>query len=562
MRRILFRLIGIAFFTWLEFAFFPGHTYLQGDTQLTVPMLERLKDPGFLSRDIVATHPRFEYTIYDEATLFLNEAAGLSVEKALLYQQVACRAAGLLGILLLALSAGLSESLALLVAASISLGGTLTGPKLMLVELEAIPRALAWGFILLAIGLVAREKPLLAGLAGGLALVYEPAIAAPFWVLLILMMLFNRRLRRMLRPTITILGIFVLLLANLAQLQPGIPEQQSLLSRISDAYAALQQYRTPYEWVSLWTGGQILSYLAIWICGIWATARIWPSFNRQSRWMLVALPACGVLSLPLSYFLLDRLRWSFIAQLQPTRWLLFTVCLTSVVCGMAGVRAARSKRIGESALWFFIVFALPLHAELLELLRVTRLADLEQLIVAVALGGALAFILVRTIHSISRVLALTVPALLVLLLRLPAFGMPRATENATVNELAVWVKRNTWGSSMFLFPDIGRSLIPGIFRARSERPVWVDWESGALVPYFQSFAGTWWDRWQQTMQPGYSQQHLHADLALPIDYYVLTRPHSLAWVHPVFANHDFVVYDANDLRNMPDRLWNIGEANR
>ena len=42
---------------------------------------------------------------------------------------------------------------------------------------------------------------------------------------------------------------------------------------------------------------------------------------------------------------------------------------------------------------------------------------------------------------------------------------------------------------------------------------------------------------------------METDLALPIDYYALTRINQLDGVKPVFINDCFVVYDANDLRS-------------
>ena len=44
-------------FTLLGFFLFPGHTYLQSDTQIYIPMLEHLRDPGVLARDPIATRP-------------------------------------------------------------------------------------------------------------------------------------------------------------------------------------------------------------------------------------------------------------------------------------------------------------------------------------------------------------------------------------------------------------------------------------------------------------------------------------------------------------------------
>lgn len=553
MRRALLRLLAVAVFTWLEFVVFPGHTYLQAGTQLNVPMLERLANPGFLSRDLVATHPTLQYTVYDEATLFLNEGAGVSLKDALLGQQIACRAASILGIVLLALSAGMSETLALVVAACIDLGAVLTGPHLMLVEFESIPSAIAWGFLVLAIGLLAREKPLLAGLAGGLALLYEPVITAPFWLLLIVALMVDRKLRRLLRPAVTILAIFVLLLANLAQLQPGVAEQQTIFEKLSAAYAALQQLRTPYQWVSLWSPAERWSYLVIWVCGIWAIVRIWPVLNRQTRLFFVALPACGIISIPISYLLLDRLHWSFLPHLQPTQWLLFTVFFASAACWIAAIHAAQQRSFFEGALWLLLPFALPLRAEVLELLRVTAIPNLQRLGIVVLLAIISAFVLVLTSKRRLRPLLLIIPLFAIGLLATVSKTSARPRQQSLL-ELADWVRQNTWGSSMFLFPDEGRSGNPGLFRARSERSLWVDWNSGALVPCSESFAATWWGRWQETMQPGYSPSHLQAAMPLPIDYYVLSRANRLAGIKPVFANEEFIVYDANDLRSAPQPL--------
>ncbi len=132
MRRTILLFLGIIAFTWLEYQFFPGHTYLEGDTQTYLPMLERLDSPGFLSRDLVATHPNVAYTIYDEMTLFLHAAAHLDFQTTLAAQQLVTRAAGLLGIFLLALSCGVGDALALVIAALLNLGATLAGPKFTL----------------------------------------------------------------------------------------------------------------------------------------------------------------------------------------------------------------------------------------------------------------------------------------------------------------------------------------------------------------------------------------------------------------------------------------------
>jgi hypothetical protein len=96
-----------------------------------------------------------------------------------------------------------------------------------------------------------------------------------------------------------------------------------------------------------------------------------------------------------------------------------------------------------------------------------------------------------------------------------------------------------------------------VFRANSQRAIWVDWESGRQSVYSDEFAQEWWGRWQQMMKPKFSAERLEGMLALPVDYYVLKRENALAVknqdritdIPAVFANREFVVYDANQLRN-------------
>ncbi|HEY7212870.1 MAG TPA: hypothetical protein VH477_21510, partial [Bryobacteraceae bacterium] len=105
--------IGLVVIAWLEFAYFPGHTYLLSSSQLYVAALEHLIAPGYLSRDFVAIHPDFALTVYDELTLLLHSTGHLSICHALLLEQFLSRAAALFGIYLLIRTAGLRSSRAL-----------------------------------------------------------------------------------------------------------------------------------------------------------------------------------------------------------------------------------------------------------------------------------------------------------------------------------------------------------------------------------------------------------------------------------------------------------------
>ena len=497
MRRTLLLCIALAALTWGNYQIWPGHSYAEGDTQTYLPMLERLDTPGFLTRDLVATHPTLTYTIYDEVTLFLHEAVHWNFRKALAAQQVVCRVASIVGVYLIAASAGVGALWAFVISALVNLGAFLPGIDVMLFEREPIPRAFAFGFVVLAIGLMATGKPLLAGLSGGVALVYEPSVAAVFWVVILFVFIADKQERRMLKPALTILVVFALLLANLVQLQPGIGEQQMFFGKVSDSFARLQQYRTPAVWASLWAPRQIWLYLALWVCSIWATTRIWTLLNQRARYFFVLFPAMGIFSVVLSDVLLEHLRWQIIPQIQPARALLLTVLFALVACAVGGVRAAENRLWIESALWFAVVLALPVNT----LLHAKASPNREKIL-----------------------------------------------------ELADWAGKGTWGSSMFLFPDAERALYPGVFRAASRRALYVDWMSGSLSTFFPELAEEWRERWEETMARQFTPKALEGMLQIPVDYFVLRRSHQLAGIKQAYANSDFVVYDSSDLRNAPQPL--------
>jgi hypothetical protein len=87
-----------------------------------------------------------------------------------------------------------------------------------------------------------------------------------------------------------------------------------------------------------------------------------------------------------------------------------------------------------------------------------------------------------------------------------------------------------------------------VFRARSRRALWVDWKSGMLAASFQPVALEWFDRWQGSMEGGFSRERLEGLLPLPIDYYVVKSAHRLPGMPTAFRNQEFYVYDAQDLK--------------
>lgn len=521
---------------WLEFTVFPGHSYLEGETQLYVPLLERMDAPGLLSRDLVATNGTLSLTAYDEATLLLHEAGRQPLRRALLLQLFAFRLAALIGVFLLARATGLNELFAIVTAAIVNLGATLTGPAAALTNREPVPGAFSFSLIVLAMGLLAQDLPLLAGLSAGVAFLYDPILALPFWIVLLVAFFSDRGMRILVRPMLPVLVVFVLLLANLAQLQPGTAAEP-ILTRVPAALAAFQQTHAPRLYISAWPKGEIYELLALLVLGLWAAARCWSLLHRCFRWLVLGTAACGLLSLPLSFFLLDEAHFNWIARLQPSRTLLFGALAASLLFALAGMRAMLHRSIREALAWFFLLFLLPATTGMFHF-------QLTRFTIAIGLAGLLTGLLAI------RWAVVAVPVIAAFVLAQAPGLLPKPVPfGASMAKMGSWADATTWGSSVFLFPEAGQAKYPGAFRADSRHALWTDWKSAQGVLFSEKAAMLWQQRWSDTMEGGFSTAKLERLLPLPIDYYVLTKQTELAGPKPAFTNRDFVVYEAEDLRN-------------
>jgi hypothetical protein len=95
---------------------------------------------------------------------------------------------------------------------------------------------------------------------------------------------------------------------------------------------------------------------------------------------------------------------------------------------------------------------------------------------------------------------------------------------------------------VFVFPDAGQQLDPGIFRASALRAVYVDWKAGGQVNFLKAFAREWWPRWQQTMAGRFQPKRVETFAALGIDYVVLRAANRLPGRSPVYQNSRYLVY--------------------
>src|SRR6266516_1782235 len=115
----------------LTFFGFPGHTWLQQDTQIYAPILEHLRDPTVLRNDILVQQPHVAFTLYDESAIALRAISVLGFCEVLAGTQVVTRVFGIWGLLLMAEACGLEFAPGLLVAGICSLGFMIAGPSVL-----------------------------------------------------------------------------------------------------------------------------------------------------------------------------------------------------------------------------------------------------------------------------------------------------------------------------------------------------------------------------------------------------------------------------------------------
>ncbi len=546
-----------------SFWLFPGHTWLQADTQIYVPILERLWDPSVLAADPVAQRPHVAFTIYDEVALGLRRLTGLDFRTILTAQQLVFRSLGILGVFLIATALGLGASPALLAAAAFSLGATVVGPSVLTLEYEPVPRGFAAPLVLLALGLAGRGRDLGAGVAATLAFLYHPPTAAAFWAVYFVLALWPSPPPVMARRIAGLipLALGTILLLVLSRLQPGISEPQMLFTRLDPDLEKLQRWRASYNWITQWDPAWFRLYGLLFLLGLAAFWRLrragvfrtrtllaWPVVDLE--FFLVGLPLAGILCVPLSYWLLDGMKWAVIAQLQPARNLLYVMTLSSLLATAAAAKAGQARRWWESVLWLLAVYAIPTHTRLLQLDSAALATPLGRRRTLLVLGMALCAAFALRATPRPRLLKTVLTALAVggPFLAIPSLGQVRNyphLHHAELDELAAWARSQTPPSAVFLFPDAGRELFPGIFRAKALRTVYVDWKGGGQVNFLRGFAAEWWRRWQQTMEGGFRPNRWPEYAATGADYIVLRRPRKLPGRTPVYQNGRYLVYRLN-----------------
>jgi hypothetical protein len=498
---------GLALLTFFQF---PGHTWLQQDTQIYVPILEHQRDPLLLRNDLIAQYPHDAFTLYDEVAIALRRASGLGFREVLQVQQIVTRALGIWGLLLLAEAFGLSTLQAFAVAAICSLGVSIAGPSVLTLEYEPTPRAFAVPLIFCAMGLAAQRRYMAASVAASIAFLYHAPTTIPFWAVFGIVLLLRRRWREF-APILAAAGAIVIAAHG--------QDTGGFYGRLTAAQEQLQRMRASYVWISTWPAARIANYFMVFAVALGAFLRA-----RGKDWTLMAMAGIGLLSVPISWLLLERLKWALIPQLQPLRALLFVALAMQFLCAVAGLK---SRQWYERWAWFAAAYFLAVQPVVTEawawrpVLVVVGLAAMSAAMPALSLPGALAaFLAIPILGGIVNYPNLHTPELA---------------------QLSAWAKTSTPRDAVFLFPDVGRRLDPGIFRPEALRAVYVDWKGGGQVNYIRDFADAWWFRWQMTMIPKFTPAALAKYDALGIQY-IIVQPKDRLPRPAEFENGSWLAY--------------------
>jgi hypothetical protein len=524
---------SVALLTGLGYFMFPGHTYLQADTQLYVPMMERIDNPVLFSADPLVTSPRLVLTAFDELAITMRNYAGLDFEHGLKVQQVVFRACAAAGLLLLALHLGLSPPGAFFVAGAVILNAG--GLGIGITEPEPVARSFAFGLLLLAVGLATGGRSLEAGIAGAAGFLIHPTTMAPFFAVAVFVVL-----RRAARPVllVPILPAAVVLLLSMHS-QAGGTGQFDFFRRLDSFQEDLQRRFMAVCFVSEWDTKRVLDCLfecAVVAAGFWRLrGRLRPSL-REWLWGLAVI---SVLSVPFSWIVLDQMHLAIVAPWDPRRALVFITLLASFLSATCGIFAAQEGLLWQTPLWFAIALALPVKERL-----VTWFVNPWLIVLVVALVGASTAcgLLARRTRGATLVAAGILP--FVAFSASGLVGPPAPLDSPALRQLAEWAQATTDETAVFLFADDGNYGGSGPFRARALRSIYVDYESRSLVTYFPGVAALWAQRWRDTHQGhwlvGASDFQQLAEWR--IDFVVLRKEHAIPTKKPEFTNSQYVAY--------------------
>lgn len=466
--------------TLLGFFWTPGHTYLQSDTQIYLPIFEKLENSNLYNRDFMLSTAHVGLTIYDETAIALRRLTHTSFQSVLAAEQIVFRFLGLYGVFLIATALGLGDLEALLLATCYGLGATIVGPAVLSVEYEPVPRGFAVSFLLLAVGLLMHNRYTWACAVASVGFLYHSPATIPFWILFAIIVIRQRQWKAW-----TPLAVAAIMLAITFASQRNHIRPQPFFMIIDPAWEQVIRMRTAYDWIGQWPRGSVIVFVLYCAAALGALWRIRERLTETQRVLMAGFPLIGVASIAVSWLLLDVWKWAIIAQMQPARAALFTIVFAQINCGIAGLYFARDRRWLEAAAWLVPVFLPPIMPQVME--GTLMQAAGAVLLIAIAVG------------MLAKARWLAIPALalagcwavpnLAHTINYPSLHTPE------LDQLSEWARTQTSDQALFVFPLSGRNLEQGVFRVKSLRSLYADWKAGGQVNYFRDFALEWHRRW-------------------------------------------------------------------
>jgi hypothetical protein len=516
------------------FLVFPGHTYLQSDTQIYVPMFDRIGDPSLFERELVAQRQHVSLTVYDEIAIGAKKLFGLDYQHSLAGVQIACRFAGLYGLYLIGTAIGLSEAMALLVPVLAGFGAFISGPAVITFEYEPVPRGFSVLLAFLGIGLAMHGRAIPAACAGAVAFLFHAPAVIPFLIPFVWIQIRDKQYRAM-----GLLGAAVVVAMGFTWMQAGSVEPQQFFSRIDPDWEKLQRMRAGYNWLSTWRAWQYQEFALHGLIVSLATWRLWKFLSSQNRTLIVGLTWIGLLSLPLAWVLSEEMRWLLMSQVQPARSVLFTVELSLALAACAGLIAVREGRLWEAGLWF----APGMFTAMNKYMANTASYQADRFYCAAVLVGAAILVAwgQRRWRNAGFAAAPVAVAMLAgwLFLDVTKQRNYDAIHHAELDDVAAWTRANTPRNAMFQLPELSRSLVAGIFRVKAQRALFVDWKIGGQVNYSRDLAMEWWRRMQIADR---KDKPLESWTEEGVDFLVLKAATVFAGREPLYRNAKYAVY--------------------
>ncbi len=305
---------------------------------------------------------------------------------------------------------------------------------------------------------------------------------------------------------------------------------QSFFVRTDPEWEKLERFRASYNWISIWIDPLIWQYLFLWAFTILA---VWRSIRpRSGRAFAIGLPLIGILSVPVSYILTERVKWSIMPKAQPARALLWVTAFAIILGATAAVRLAERRIWWEAVLWFTAVFAVPLEPKLADI-------STDHVMLAVALA---AFATAAVLTNQFRFLA---AAIVIPYFAIPFLGHVQnypKLHTPEIAALAAYANANTPKDTMFLFPTPAKNCIRDYSEPKQSGPCTSIGKPAEQVNYFRSLAEDWWARWQSTMSGKDIAANLDRFRGLGIDYIVMKRIHPIAGLTPEYSNGAYLLY--------------------